>query len=97
MNYINTLEAYDSLRKAGFTEEQARAQVIALDRATGQMNHSFKDWLKETKSDFASNRLVTIMGTLIAGIGGTTLIYIFNFSHRITIIETILTQILNKS
>ena len=76
MKHVNTLEIYDELMAKGFSEVQARAQTEILE-------NSFKAVYEDFKDTFASNKLITIIGTIIIAIGGFTLNKVWDLSHDI--------------
>ena len=71
MSHINTLKVYEEYRAAGFDEKTAKDLTSILENS---FMSQVKDWLKEAKNDFASQKLLSTLGALIliamsAGIG----------------------------
>lgn len=88
---INTLQIYKESLSAGFTEEQA----VSMANASSLMEKTLREEIYSWKSEFASNRVVTIFGTaimamggLIIGIGGFTLNKVTHIDKRLTVLET---------
>lgn len=86
MRRIDTLKAYEELLKVGILPEQARIQVDLID-------HSFNEILKEFKGEFASNKMVAIMGSIIIAIGSFTLTKVIDLDKRVAILENTIVQI----
>ncbi len=69
MLYFNNLEAYDNLLAGGSTPDEARATVKTMDSI-----------LKEIIAHFASNKLISILGVVIIGIGSFLLAGLWHLS-----------------
>lgn len=82
MAHIDALKMYFDLRKSGFTDEQAEAQAKSADNAISQ-----------ALSEFASNKLITIFGTIIIAIGGFSLTQMWNLSHDMTEVKSRLASV----
>jgi hypothetical protein len=67
MKHINTLKVYKDALLAGFDERQAIHQAETFEK-------SFADIFQDLKEDFASQRLIYILGgimlTVLVAIGG---------------------------
>lgn len=72
MSHINTLKVYDELVASGVSEKEAKAQVNALleleDRLDNKLityDNKLITYLKELKEDFASQKMITVLGSII--------------------------------
>jgi len=92
MSQFNTLKVYKELMNNGMTSEQATAHVAGLEEAAKGLTQ----WLREAKKDFASNKLVSIFGTVIIAIGSFTLVKMWDLSHDMIEVKTRLTVLEQK-
>jgi hypothetical protein len=69
MSHIDTLKVYEEYRAAGFDEKTAKELTNVLESSFTKIHKSLfeelKQWLKEAKEDFASQKLISILGGLI--------------------------------
>lgn len=65
MSHINTLEVYKEYIGAGFSPEEST-------RMTRILENSFMTKVNELKNDFASQKFISILGTLILFVGIST-------------------------
>lgn len=93
MSHVNTLEVCDKYRAAGFDDATARALTNILE-------NSFMTKVNELKEDFASNKVVNIWGSIVAffgailiGIGGFTLVKVWDLSHDMVDVKNRLTTL----
>jgi len=69
MLHFNNLEAYDNLIAGGSTPDEARAIIKTMDSILGQII-----------AHFASNKLISILGVVIIGIGSFLLAGLWHLS-----------------
>lgn len=62
MSHIDTLKVYEEYRAAGFNDKQAKDLTNILENS---FMTQIKEWLKDTKEDFASQRFVFAFGGLM--------------------------------
>ena len=62
MAHIDTLKIYEEYRAAGLDEKTAKEFTNILENSFAT---SVKEWLKDAKEDFASQKMVSIIGALI--------------------------------
>jgi hypothetical protein len=90
MSHIDTLKVYEEYRAAGFSDIKART-------ATQVLEQSFIAKVNELKEDFASNKLIAILGSIIIAIGGFTLNKVWDLSHDMVEVKTRLVHIEAKN
>jgi len=95
MSHIDTLKIYDQLMAANIPSEQARAQVLAMEQIHVSINEAALQWLKEAKNDFASNKLVSILGGLILLVGAGIVGQLWHISVKVERIDAELQQVQN--
>ncbi len=61
MKQIDTLRMYETLVSNGMTDKEAKTQIAAME----SIGSDLMEWLKEARSDFASQKMVSILGGLI--------------------------------
>lgn len=96
MSHIDTLQVYEEYRAAGMDDLQAKKMTAILEK-------SFMTKVNDLKHDFASNKVLSIWGSIIAvlasiliGLGGFTLNQVWHLSHDMTEVKTRLTIIETK-
>lgn len=62
MSHIDTLKVYEEYRASGYNEQKAKDLTNILE-------HSFMTKVKELKTEFASNKLISILGSIIILVG----------------------------
>ena len=65
MSKLDSLKIFDDLVAAGVPQDQARTQAQIAYNMKESILTEVKEWLIEAKADFASQKLVSIMGSLI--------------------------------
>ncbi len=86
---MNTLKYYQELISKGISEEQAEILSYAMEAQESNIINRFKD-------EFASNKMVTLLGTIIITIGGFTLAKVWDLSHDMVEVKSRLCVIENK-
>jgi hypothetical protein len=84
MSHINTLEVYREYKLAGFSDEQA-------EKMTSILENSFMTKVRELKSEFTSNKMITTLGIIIITIGSFTLAKVWDLSHDMVEVKSRLT------
>lgn len=74
MSHIDTLKVYEEYKAAGFDDKTAKDLTNILESSHKSLIEDLKEWLKEAKQDFASQKMISVLGALIllamtAGIG----------------------------
>lgn len=80
MSHIDTLKVYEEYVASGIERNQAKAMTNSLLQMEDRLHVSILNYLKELKSDFASQKLISILGAIIIAIGGFTLAELWSLS-----------------
>ncbi len=87
MKHFDTLKAYDELIDSGMDAKTAKIQVA-------QMGNFYIDLFKDIGSEFASQKLITVLGAIIISIVSFLAVEVWNLSidmkdvtRRLTSIE----------
>ena len=86
---MDTLKYYEELVSNGVPEAQAKIHTYAME---GQE----KTVINQFKGEFASNKLVALIGTIIISIGGFTLAKIWDLSHDMVILSHDMVDVKNR-
>lgn len=89
MSHIDTLQVYKEAIQAGYTETEASFYANTLD-------NSFMTKVNELKYDFASQKLITILGGIIISIGIALVTITWNISVDIEVLKSKITLMENN-
>ncbi len=87
MSHIDTLKIYQELISGGMTADQAQIQVNAFEAMSHSFFNEMKEWLKDAKADFASQKLISILGALILAAGMASIGLLWNMSIDIGVLK----------
>ena len=89
MSHIDTLKVYHQYIIAGFSPEES-------EKMTDILENSFMTKVNEFRGEFASNKLITVLGTIIIMIGSFTLAKVWDLSHDMVEVKSRLTFLEQK-
>jgi hypothetical protein len=80
---IDTHKIYTDLIANGLTNEQALAHLKSYEN----IGNSLLNWLREAREEFASQKLISILGTLILLVGAASIGLMWNLSVDMKILQ----------
>ncbi len=85
MSHLDTLKIYEEYKAAGLDDKTAKEYTNILENS---FTTNLREWLKDAKADFASQKLITILGSLIllAMTAGVSLMW--NISVDLQVLKT---------
>lgn len=89
MSHIDTLQVYEDYKATGLDDIRAKEYTRILE-------NSFITKLNELKDDFASNRLVSVLGALILIVGSACIGQLWNLSMKFERMDSDLQYIMKK-
>jgi hypothetical protein len=96
MSHINTLATYKDLVAKGMDSVQAEIHVQSLLDSEERIRHSVFEWVKELKEDFASQKLISILGGLILLVGAANIAMMWHITVDVEILKHNVTKIMAK-
>lgn len=92
MKQIDTLKMYETLIAKGMSDKDAKIQIAAMDCIANDL----LEWLKELKQDFASQKLVSILGGLILVVGVSTIGMMWKLSIDLEVLKAQVNDVLMR-
>lgn len=85
MSHIDTLQVYEDLIASGIPEKQAKAQIKSMDT-----------FYSNIKDEFVSNKLISILGTLLLIVASATIGQLWNLSMKFERMDTDMKYVIQK-
>lgn len=93
MKHVNTLELYRELIASGLDEHQANLQLKAYEEISNSFYSELKEWLKEAKEEFASQKMLAILGGLILLVGTASIGMLWKLTVEAEVLKSSLVRI----
>jgi hypothetical protein len=85
---IDTHAMYKKLLDEGYDATYAEQKVKFATELESHFDAKLNNFVTELKRDFASNKLIAVLGTLIIMIGGFTLSKVIEMDKRLAVMES---------